>query len=69
MDLTQKEFETLQMMLQTYREHEEELYGYPDDLDSLFTSTQRRLFKRFDVVSINVKYPDAVVVNQGKIRK
>jgi hypothetical protein len=53
MQFTDKEFETLQSMLQTYREHEEELYNYPEDSTTLFTATQLRLFNRFDVVSIN----------------
>ena len=39
-------------MLQEYREHQEELYDYPNNPDSLFTKAQRQLFTRFDVVSI-----------------
>ena len=39
-------------MLQEYREHQEELYDYPDNPENLFTKAQRQLFTRFDVVSI-----------------
>jgi len=39
-------------MLQEYREHQEELYDYPDNPDNLFTKAQRQLFTRFDVISI-----------------
>ena len=39
-------------MLQYYRESQEEIYDYPDDPATLFTKTQRRLFTRFDVISI-----------------
>ena len=52
MELTSKELTALQEMLQTYREFEEEKYNYPEDLSTLFTETQRRLFKRFDITSI-----------------
>ena len=39
-------------MLQEYREHQEELYNYPDNPDNLFTKAQRQLFTRFDVISL-----------------
>jgi len=39
-------------MLQEYREHQEELYDYPDNPENLFTKAQRQLFTRFDVISI-----------------
>ena len=53
--LSPKEFSTLQDMLQTYREFTEEVYQDSDwdgTPETLFTETQRRLFTRFDVVSI-----------------
>ena len=56
MELTDREHSALQDMLQAYRELQEELYqdsvwdGRPE---TLFTPTQRGLFTRFDVVSIN----------------
>lgn len=50
--LTDKEAKALQDMLQHYREFQEEVYGHPDDPDSLFTEAQRRIFTRFDVISI-----------------
>lgn len=50
--LTDKEANTLQSMLQHYREFVEEVYNEVEDEESLFTETQRRLFTRFDVVSI-----------------
>ena len=50
--LTDKEANTLQDMLQHYREFVEEVYNEVEDEESLFTETQRRLFTRFDVVSI-----------------
>ena len=52
MDFTDKEWTTLQEILQSYREFEEEKYPDNDDPETLFTSTQRRLFTRFDVISI-----------------
>ena len=56
MELTDRERSTLQDMLQTYREFQEELYQDTDwggSPETLFTPTQRGLFTRFDVVSIN----------------
>ena len=56
MELTAKELATLQDMLQTYREFTEEIYQDSDwdgTPETLFTPTQRQLFTRFDVVSIN----------------
>ena len=53
--LSPKEFSTLQSMLQTYREFTEEVYQDSDwdkTPETLFTETQRKLFTRFDVVSI-----------------
>jgi hypothetical protein len=50
--LTDKEATTLQDMLQHYREFVEEVYSNVEDEESLFTETQRKLFTRFDVVSI-----------------
>lgn len=59
MELTDKEIKTIQTMLQEYREHVEEVYSQPEpgfewdgDESTLFTEVQRRLFTRFDVVSI-----------------
>ena len=56
MELTDKEMKTLQDMLQSYREFTEEVYQEHSDWDgtpeTLFTSVQRSLFTRFDVVSI-----------------
>jgi hypothetical protein len=52
MELTTKELSTLQEMLQHYREFQEELYQNYDNPETLFTETQRKLFTRFDVVSI-----------------
>ena len=56
MELTDKELETLQDMLQSYREFTEEVYQEHSDWDgtpeTLFTPVQRNLFTRFDVVSI-----------------
>ena len=52
LSLTSQERTALINMLQEYREHQEELYDYPDDPATLFTKTQRRLFTRFDVISI-----------------
>jgi hypothetical protein len=52
LNLTDKEASTLQDMLQHYREFVEEVYKEVEDEESLFTDTQRRLFTRFDVVSI-----------------
>ena len=53
MELTDKEYNCIQDMLQTYRDLQEEVYEYPEDSDSLFTETQRQLFTRFHVVSVN----------------
>ena len=56
MELTTKELETLQDMLQSYREFTEEVYREHSNWDgtpeTLFTPIQRSLFTRFDVVSI-----------------
>ena len=52
LSLTSQERTALVNMLQEYREHQEELYNYPDNTDSLFTQAQRQLFTRFDVISI-----------------
>ena len=56
MELTDKELETLQDMLQSYREFTEEVYrehsGWDGTPETLFTPVQRSLFTRFDVVSI-----------------
>jgi len=52
LSLTTQERKALVDMLQEYREHQEELYDYPDDPETLFTQAQRQLFTRFDVVSI-----------------
>lgn len=49
--VTDKEYKALQDMLQSYREFEEEKYNYPDT-ETLFTIAQRRLFQRFNIVSI-----------------
>lgn len=51
MEFTAKEISALMEMMQTYKEMQEEIYGYPPE-NLLFTETQLRLFKRFDVVSI-----------------
>jgi hypothetical protein len=59
MELTDRERSTLQDMLQTYREFQEELYQDTDwdgSPETLFTPTQRGLFTRFDVVSINYRH-------------
>jgi hypothetical protein len=53
MEFNDKEFAALQDMLQTYRDLQEEVYGSPEDDALLFTATQRRLFTRFDVISVN----------------
>lgn len=52
MELTTKELSTLQDMLQHYREFQEELYQNTDSPETLFTSTQRQLFTKFDVISV-----------------
>ena len=52
LSLTTQERTALVNMLQEYREHQEELYNYPDDPENLFTKAQRQLFTRFDVISI-----------------
>ena len=60
MELTSKELSVLQEMLQTYRELTEETYRENTDWDgtpeTLFTPVQRKLFTRFDVVSINYNH-------------
>ena len=55
MDFNDKEFAALQDMLQTYRDLQEEVHGCPEDDATLFTATQRRLFTRFDVISVTRK--------------
>ena len=52
LSLTSQERTALVNMLQEYREHQEELYDYPDNPENLFTNAQRQLFTRFDVISI-----------------
>ena len=52
LSLTSQERTALINMLQEYREHQEELYDYPDNPETLFTKAQRQLFTRFDVISI-----------------
>jgi hypothetical protein len=52
LSLTSQERTALINMLQEYREHQEELYDYPDNPENLFTKAQRQLFTRFDVISI-----------------
>jgi len=52
LSLTSQERTALINMLQEYREHQEELYDYPDNPENLFTKEQRQLFTRFDVISI-----------------
>ena len=52
LSLTSQERTALVNMLQEYREHQEELYDYPDNPENLFTKAQRQLFTRFDVISI-----------------
>lgn len=52
LSLTSQERAALINMLQEYREHQEELYDYPDNPENLFTKAQRQLFTRFDVISI-----------------
>lgn len=52
LELDQKEFSTLQDMLQAYREFQEEVYDIYDEPERLFTEAQRKIFTRFDVVSI-----------------
>ncbi len=52
LSLTSQERTALINMLQEYREHQEELYNYPDNPENLFTKAQRQLFTRFDVISI-----------------
>lgn len=46
---TEKQFKTLQDMLYSYKEFQEELYNYPAP-DILFTQTQLDLFEMFEVV-------------------
>lgn len=59
MDLNEKEYAAISDMLQTYRDLQEEIYDYANNdsvtEETLFTVTQRRLFARFDVVSVNYK--------------
>lgn len=52
LSLTSQERTALINMLQEYREHQEELYDYPDNPENLFTKAQRQLFTRFDIISI-----------------
>ena len=58
MEFTDKEYEALQDMMQTYRELQEEIYGgdkqwgWDGNPETLFSKTQLRLFTKFDVVSI-----------------
>jgi hypothetical protein len=56
LQLADKELAALQEMVQTYREFTEEVYQEHSDWDgtpeTLFTSTQRQLFTKFDVVSV-----------------
>jgi hypothetical protein len=54
--LTQDEVETVQLMLQHYRDFQEELYRYPKDETTLFTKKQLAVFKLFDVTSITKHY-------------
>lgn len=46
---TEKQFKTLQDMLYSYKEFQEELYNYPAP-ETLFTQTQRELFEILDIV-------------------
>jgi hypothetical protein len=55
MEFNDKEFAALQDMLQTYRDLQEEVHGCPEDDAMLFTAVQRRLFTRFDVISVTCK--------------
>jgi len=48
--LTEKQLYSLQLMLQHYREFQEELYNYPPE-ESLFTKSQREVFQIFDIRS------------------
>ena len=44
--LTQKEFDTIANMILDYKNFQEELYNHPP-IETLFTETQRNLFKVF----------------------
>ena len=48
MNLTEEQIKELKRMLEFYREFQNELYEYPEP-DTLFTKTQRNLFKQFGV--------------------
>jgi hypothetical protein len=54
---TASELYTLQDILQSYAELQEQVYNHPEDPATLFTQTQRKLFRRFDVVSIRRNRP------------
>lgn len=51
-DFTEKEREAFINILQEYRDHQEDLYGCPEDPLTLFTPPQVKLFTRFDIVSV-----------------
>jgi hypothetical protein len=54
--LTAEDLASLQDMLQSYREAQEDIhanFGWDGTPETLFTPTQRKLFSQFDVVSIN----------------
>ena len=46
--LNEKQFASLQDMIQTYKELQEELYDFPGP-DTLFTKTQQEIFQIFDI--------------------
>lgn len=46
---TEKQLKSLQDMMQHYKEFQEELYNYPSP-ETLFTQTQRELFKMLEIV-------------------
>mgnify|MGYP001289618633 CR=1 FL=1 len=48
--LSEKQLKSLQDMLQSYREFQEELYNYPPE-ENLFTKSQREVFQIFDIPS------------------
>lgn len=50
MNLTEKEYQTLQEMLEFYKEFQQNLYDNHDEPERLFTSTQRSLFEFFDLM-------------------
>ena len=54
---TASELYTLQDILQTYAELQEEVYSEVEDPTELFTLAQRKLFGRFDVFSIRRNRP------------